>query len=140
LSHLGRILVVEDEGDMALVLQHRLKAVGYDVHTEGFGSTALSYAVEHQPRLVILDINLPDLGGYAVCQELRKMFPRTEVAVLMFTGLNGPIDDIYSYASGADAFVTKSIAPAELLKLIQELMSKPAEAVASAVTPRFAFA
>ena len=61
-----RILVVEDEDDIAFVLKARLESAGYEVHTEGYGATALSYATAHQPDLVILDVKLPDVDGFEV--------------------------------------------------------------------------
>ena len=117
-----RILLVEDEEDVALVLKTRLEAVGYDVHTETFGSTAVSYAVEHQPDLVILDIRLPDLGGYEVCQELRRFYGRGHLPILMFTVLEGLNDDIRGFASGADAYLNKRCAPNRLLATVNQLL------------------
>ena len=121
-----RILLVEDEVDIALVLQARLEAAGYEVHTEASGAVALSYAAEHRPDLVILDIKLPDLGGHDVCRELRKLYERSELPVLMFTGLDGPMDDIPGFVAGADRYLSKRAEPAELFQVIEELLSQSA--------------
>ena len=117
-----RILVVEDEDDIALILKARLESAGYEVHTETYGSSALSYAIEHHPDLVILDVKLPDLWGRDVCQELRKVYERAELPVLMFTVMNGPIDDILGFAAGADAYLTKDCEPTELLDTVDQLL------------------
>ena len=117
-----RILVVEDEDDIAFVLKARLESAGYEVHTESYGATALSYATEHQPDLVILDVKLPDVDGFEVCQQLRTLYPRSDVAVLMFTGLEGTCDELRGFANGADAFLTKRCEPAELLKAVEALL------------------
>jgi DNA-binding response OmpR family regulator len=119
-----RILLVEDEEDVAFVLKTRLERQGYDVHIEAFGSTALSYATEHRPDLVILDLKLPDLDGYAVCQELRRLYSRDDVQVLMFTGLDEPSHELRGRATGADAYLTKRVQPAELFSTVTRLLSQ----------------
>ena len=121
-----RILLVEDEEDIAFVLKIRLEAVGYEVHTEASGAVALSYAAQHQPNLVILDIKLPDLGGHEVCRELRKLYGHSELPVLMFTGLDGPMDDIPGFVAGADRYLSKRSEPEELFRAVEELLSQPA--------------
>lgn len=122
-----RILLVEDEEDIALVLKTRLERQGYEVHTEAFGGTALSYATEHRPDLVILDVKLPDLDGFAVCQELRRLYDRSDVQVLMFTGLEGANDELRGLNTGADAFLTKRAQPAELFTTIARLLADRSE-------------
>ena len=120
-----RILIVEDEEVICLVLKRRLESLGYEVHAETSGARALSYAAEHQPNLVILDLKLPDISGYEVCGELRRIYDRSQVAVLMFTGVDGPIDDIYGFAHGADAYLSKRASPAELVNTIDQLLHDP---------------
>jgi two-component system response regulator VicR len=117
-----RILLVEDEGDMAEILRTRLASLGYDVHTESYGAAALSYAISHHPDLIILDVRLPDMGGYDVCRQLRQTFSRAELPVLMFTVKDGPIDDILGFASGANGYLTKRCAIAELFRAVAELL------------------
>jgi len=119
---LERILLVEDEGDVAEVLKTRFESLGYDVHTEPYGATALSYAIGHHPDLVILDVRLPDMGGYDVCKELRHTFSRTDMPVLMFTVKDGPIDDILGFASGANGYLTKRCAIADLFRAVADLL------------------
>ena len=118
-----RILVIEDEEDIAFIVKTRLESAGYEVQTAAYGATGLSAAIAHHPDLVILDVRLPDLGGYEVCQELRKLYSRSEMPVLMFTVMNGPIDDIQGFAAGADAYLNKECSPAELLGTIEQLLT-----------------
>ena len=118
----ARILVVEDDPDTAAVLHTRLAAAGYEVHIEAYGATALSYAVAHRPDLVILDVKLPDLNGYDVCQELRTFYGRSEVPVLLYTAMDDPIDAVYVVTCGADAYLTKQCEPTELLRVIDQLL------------------
>ena len=117
-----RILVIEDEADISLVVKARLEAVGYEVETAVYGANGISQAMAHQPDLVILDVRLPDMGGYEVCQELRKQYDHTELPILMFSVMDGPIDDIYGMATGANAYLRKACEPAELLHSIDQLL------------------
>ena len=117
-----RVLVVEDDPDTAVVLRARLAAAGYEVHVELSGAAALSFAADHRPDLVVLDVNLPDLSGYDVCQELRKFCTRAETPVLIYTAMDDPIDAIYVVTCGADAYLTKCVEPAELLQVLEQLL------------------
>ena len=119
---MGRILIVEDEGDLSLVLQTRLEAAGYEVHISQLGSDGVEYAIEHHPNLVILDVRLPDLHGYEVCRQLRQRFSHLELPVLMFTVMNGPLDDIQGLSAGANAYLPKACQPARLLDAVERLI------------------
>ncbi len=120
-----RILVVEDEDDIAVVLKARLQSAGYAVHTESYGSAAVSYAIEHQPDLVILDVKLPDLGGYEVCEELRKVYDRADLPVVMYTVMDGHNDDVRGFVSGANAYLSKECEPDRLLDTVEQLLQEP---------------
>ena len=122
--HHKQILIVEDDWDQARVLQLELEAVGYATMTLGNGNAALSYAAEHQPDLVILDVRLPDIGGYEVCKQLRKLFYRWDVPILMLTGMDKPMDQLRGFAHGADAYLTKPCEYTELLKTVALLLGE----------------
>ena len=119
-----RILVVEDEEQIAKLLTRYLTSVGFDAHSETFGESALRYAEEHHPRLVILDLRLPDMHGYEVCKQLRKLHHSWALPILMLTGMDAPIDKLRGFAYGADAYVTKPFEPPELLPLVSFLLGK----------------
>ena len=116
------ILVIEDEAEMAELLKERLASVGYQVHTAAFGKAALSYAAEHESDLVILDLVLPDLHGYEVCKELRKLSNPWVQPILMLTAMAQPIDQLRGFAHGADAYLTKPFDSHELLKTVAMLV------------------
>ena len=118
----GKILVVEDEEKIAGLLMSRLEGAGYSVHTEAHGRTALSYAAEYPPDLVILDLKLPDMGGYEVCKELRHLSRHWVIPVLMLTGMTQPIDQLRGFAYGADAYLTKPFELSKVLEIIAELL------------------
>jgi len=116
------ILVVEDEEDVAILLKDRLELAGYSAHIEGYGKSALAYAAGRQPDLVILDLRLPDLDGYEVCRQLRKLYHSWAVPVLMLTARDKPVEQLHGFASGADAYMTKPYEADELLKTVHLLL------------------
>lgn len=118
-----RILIVEDDEDLGLVLAARLRAQGYEVHTETYGSTALGYAADHHPDLVILDVVLPDLRGDMVCEELRELCQPDSPAIIMFTGLDAQdaIDEGFSRC--ANALIEKRSAPEKLFNLVEQFLT-----------------
>ena len=121
-----QILVVEDEEKIARLLTEHLESVGYEVHAETHGHTALAYAAEHQPDLTILDLRLPDISGYEVCKELRKLYHPWIVPILMVTALDKPVDQLRGFACGGDAYLTKPFELTELLDTVSLLLGEPA--------------
>ena len=119
-----RILVVEDEESMARLLKWQLEESGYAVQIAECGSRALSYAEEHRVDLVILDVTLPDLHGYQVCQELRRRYHPWVVPILMLAGTAQPIDQLRGFAYGADAYMTKPFELTELMRTVSLLLGK----------------
>ncbi len=120
------ILLVDDDDALVAVLAVKLKSVGYRVHAERCGTTALIYAAEHRPDLVILDLRLPDMDGYEVCRRLRGFYGRWDVPILMLTGMDRPIDEVRGFAHGADAYLVKPCEPLELLNTILVLTGEAA--------------
>ena len=113
------ILVVEDEPDVAQVLKGRLESKGYETHIEATGGSALSYAAKHGPDLVLLDVGLPDMSGLQVSKQLRKLYSRRELPIVMLTAKDQPVDQLYGFAHGADAYLTKPYNPSELMQTIK---------------------
>jgi len=119
-----RILLVEDEEALARLVKWQLEAAGFEVQIETLGKTALSYAAEYRPELVVLDLRLPDVHGYQVCRELRKLYDPWSVPILMLTAMDRPIDQLRGFAHGADAYLTKPYDPHELLKTVTLLLGE----------------
>ena len=118
----GKILIVEDNAPLARGLKLQLEERGFQVHEETEGSKAVSFAAEHPVDLVILDLKLPDMSGYEVCKQLRKISQPWLVPVLMLTGMKEPVDQLRGFAYGADAYLTKPYETSELLKTISLLL------------------
>jgi len=117
----ARVLVVEDEAAMSRALRINLRARGYAVATARTGREALAEASAHPPDAVILDLGLPDLDGVEVIRELRG-WSRAPVVVL--SGRTGSGDKITALDSGADDYVTKPFAMAELLARLRAALQR----------------
>ena len=121
-----RILVVEDDEPLAQLLKLKLESEGFMVHAVTRGMAALNYAADQPIDLVILDLKLPDVSGYEVAKELRKLYHPWVLPLLMLTGLEKPADQLRGFAHGADAYLTKPYEPDELMKTIALLLGEPA--------------
>ncbi len=117
-----RILVVEDQRDLALGLRANLEVEGYAVDVASTGEEALRIAGERRPDLVILDIMLPGIDGYEVLAKLRAM--RLDSPVLMLTARAEEVDKVRGFRTGADDYVTKPFGVMELLVRIQALLRR----------------
>ena len=117
-----RILIVEDDRMLIKVLKSMLEYAGYDVNAVENGSEGLEQVEEAPPELVILDLGLPDISGYKVCQHIRRRFQSWDLPVLILTGRERPSDQLRGFAHGADAYLTKPCDPPELLKTVALLL------------------
>ena len=105
------ILVADDEASIRRILETRLSMIGYKVVTASDGKEALKLFKDYDPDLVVLDVMMPKLDGYGVCQELRK---DSDVPIVMLTALGDVADRITGLELGADDYVVKPFSPKEL--------------------------
>lgn len=111
----NRILIVEDEIDLARTLEYSLQKDGYDTICAATGEEALQIAlVEPYPDLVLLDLMLPDLSGLEVCRQIRSHPPTHEVSILILTAKGEEIDRVVGFEVGADDYVVKPFSVREL--------------------------
>jgi OmpR family response regulator RpaB len=120
-SHKQKILVVDDETSIRRILETRLSMIGYDVVTAGDGEEALVVFRSHSPDLIVLDVMMPKLDGYGVCQELRK---QTDVPIIMLTALADVADRITGLELGADDYIAKPFSPKELESRIRSILRR----------------
>ncbi len=115
-----RILVVDDVPVNIAMVQALLKSEGYELVTAESGEAALKSVADQMPDLILLDIQMPDMDGYEVCERLRSD-PETErVPVIMFTGTESePEAKVKGLRIGANDYVTKPVAKEELLARIE---------------------
>ncbi|MCX6025311.1 MAG: response regulator transcription factor [Chloroflexi bacterium] len=117
----ARILVVEDEERIASFLQRGLTYEGYRVDLAGDGPTGLGLARENPPDLVVLDWMLPGMDGLEVCRRLRA---GSQVPILILTAKDTVEDRVHGLDAGADDYVVKPFAFAELLARIRALLRR----------------
>lgn len=120
-----RILVVEDEPDMAAGLGDNLQFEGYEVLIAPDGEAALEVALGQDPALVILDVMLPGMSGFETCSALRKRGFRAPI--LMLSARAQEIDKVRGLELGADDYITKPFSVAELMARIKAALRRSAD-------------
>ena len=120
-SNKEKVLVVDDEASIRRILDTRLSMIGYIVITACDGEEALSLFKKEDPNLVILDVMMPKLDGYGVCQEIRK---NSDVPIIMLTALGDVADRITGLELGADDYVIKPFSPKELEARIRSVLRR----------------
>jgi DNA-binding response OmpR family regulator len=121
---MARILVVDDEPDIALGLQLDLQDEGHDVEVAGDGDRAVARARELGWDLIVLDVMLPLKDGFEVCRELRRAKIRTPV--LMLTARAQEAEKVMGLDMGADDYVTKPFSPREFRARVRALLRRAA--------------
>ena len=117
----GRILVVDDEPQIRRVLRATLTAKGYEVVDARSGEEALEALRDSRFNLVLLDINMPGIGGLQTCREIRAS---SEIAIIMLTVHNAEADKVAALDAGADDYVTKPFSTPELLARIRAALRR----------------
>lgn len=117
-----RILLIEDEPGLVLILTDLLEPEGYEVATAGDGINGLAMALTSNFDLVILDIMLPGKNGLDVCRELRQQ--GKDIPILMLTAKTQLIDRVVGLKLGADDYMTKPFEPPELLARVEALLRR----------------
>jgi two-component system, OmpR family, response regulator MprA len=126
-----RVLVVEDDDEIAQVLQRSLRLDGYDVRIAADGEAALDQAAAYHPDLVILDLGLPKLDGIEVARRLRSV---DDVPILMLTARDAVESRVEGLDSGADDYLVKPFERQELLARLRALLRRrPPRGTASLV-------
>nr|WDB00551.1 Ycf27 [Cavernulicola chilensis] len=116
-----KILIVDDEESIRRILETRLSMVGYEVITAGDGEEAIEAFKLESPHLIVLDVMMPRLDGYGVCQEVRK---ESDIPIIMLTALGDVADRITGLELGADDYVIKPFSPKELEARIRSVLRR----------------
>jgi len=119
---LPRLLIIEDERPMRTALQDALAAEGYRVLTADNGAIGLQKALTEKPDLILLDLMLPQLDGFALCTELRRLEHR--MPVLMLTAKGQVEDRVHGLDAGADDYLVKPFSTEELLARVRALLRR----------------
>jgi DNA-binding response OmpR family regulator len=122
MSGIQRILIVEDEPDMARGLKDILEFEGYQVTTAGTGREGLQRVAREAPDCIILDVMLPDIGGCQVCEQIRRQ--KINTPIIMLTAKAQDYDKIRGLEVGADDYLTKPFSVGELLARVMALLRR----------------
>jgi two-component system, OmpR family, alkaline phosphatase synthesis response regulator PhoP len=117
----GCILLVEDEENLAALVEAYLAQEGYDVARAGSGEEALRHLETVPVRLVVLDLNLPDMDGLDVCRQIRV---RSSVPVVMLTARDEQADRLKGLEVGADDYIGKPFSPQELVARMKAVLRR----------------
>jgi two-component system, OmpR family, response regulator len=117
----GTIVVVDDEANIADLVELYLAREGFRVLKAHTGDAGIQAMKDHRPRLVVLDIGLPDLDGLEVCRRIRVT---SQVPVIFLTARDGEVDRVLGLELGADDYVTKPFSPAELVARVKAVLRR----------------
>jgi DNA-binding response OmpR family regulator len=117
----GTILVVDDEPNIADLVDLYLTREGFRVLKRDTGAGGLEAAREQRPRLVVLDVGLPDIDGLEVCKRIRQT---SQLPVIFLTARDGEIDRVLGLELGGDDYLTKPFSPAELVARVKAVLRR----------------
>jgi DNA-binding response OmpR family regulator len=115
------ILTVEDDADLLDILSYTLRRDGHDVLCARDGESALNLWKQGNPQLILLDVNLPRIDGWQVCQEIRA---EANTPIIMLTGMGATGDVSRGFDLGVDDYVTKPFSPKELTARIRAILRR----------------
>ena len=121
---MSRILVIDDDPAISELVSINLEMAGYDVNQAEDGIKGQALAVQLQPDLVMLDLMLPKVDGFTVCQRLRRDERTSDIPVLMLTALGQTQDKVEGFNSGADDYLTKPFEVEEMLARVRALLRR----------------
>jgi DNA-binding response OmpR family regulator len=121
-----RILVVDDDPELVELVSFNLKRAGYAIGTASNGVEAIKKARALAPDMILLDVMMPELDGFAVCEILQRDSRTATIPIMMLTALSGELGRLAGLGAGAADFVTKPFSPRLLLARIENLLKRVA--------------
>ena len=125
------ILVVDDSPTIRRVASLILNKNGYRVLTANTGEEGLTVAQNDKPQLILLDINMPGIGGYETCKRLRLNKTTHHIPVVMLSGKDGLFDQVKGYQAGSSKYLTKPCDARAMLTAVRQLLSRPTATTSS---------
>ena len=119
-----KILIIEDESDVADLLTLNLRKAGFRISTAADGASGLQNARDDRPDLIILDLMLPKMSGLEVCRILKSDTATSQIPILMLTAKAEEVDRIVGLEFGADDYVTKPFSPREVVLRIKAILRR----------------
>lgn len=116
------ILVVDDSPAHLELMQRTIEGRGWEVLTAADGEQALEKAESRRPDLILLDVVLPKKNGYQVCRQLKQGTATKSIKIIMVSSKSQESDKYWGLKQGADGYLVKPFAPAELLKAVEQAL------------------
>ena len=120
-----KILVVDDEPFILMIVEDKLKKAGYDVLTLRTGNGIVELIKSSRPDLLIIDWMLPGVNGLDICRKLKKNKETSSTPIFMLTAKGQEADEKLVFQCGVDQYITKPFSPMSLLKLVESTIGKP---------------
>ena len=119
-----KILLVDDEPDVLEFMSYSLKKEGYSVFTASNGKDAIKIAKQIDPKLIVLDVMMPEMDGMETCREFRSLEQFRNTIILFLTARDEDYSQIAGFEVGADDYVTKPVKPRVFLSRLQALLRR----------------
>ena len=113
-----RVLVIDDEPEITDIVEAFLTEAGYSVSSENLPTNAVAKVKEFQPNVILLDIMMPGMDGYDVCQQIKELPDMTHVPIIFLTGKDRADDMGRSFKVGGDMFIKKPFSCERLLEIV----------------------
>jgi len=120
---MARILIVDDEPNIVLALELLMKREGYEVLTVDDGPKVFEVLKEFSPDLILLDIMMPKMDGYEVCQRIRADASLKNISIIMLTAKGREVEKEKGLALGADYYITKPFSTREVIMKVKEVLA-----------------
>lgn len=121
-SERHRILVVEDDEDIARLIRHNLESSGYEVQVFTSGSGVVAQGILDPPSLFLLDIMLPGMDGFDLCRQIRSTGALAKIPVIFLTAKTSEADRVKGLELGGDDYITKPFSPRELVARVRTVL------------------
>ena len=122
---MAKVLVVDDEQDFTALIAHNLSGASYEVLTANDGVEALNKARRHLPDLILLDLMLPDLDGFSVCEILRRQPSTANIPIVIVTAMAGELPRFSALGSGANCVLRKPVDMKRLKEVVAQALTGP---------------
>ena len=119
-----RILIADDEPNIVVSLEFLMKQRGYDIRVVSDGAEALTAVDEFRPDLILLDVMMPRVSGYDVCQKVRENPEWKDIKIVMLSAKGRDVEVTKGLAIGADAYVTKPFSTRDLIAKVGEMLGE----------------
>ena len=118
-----RILIVDDEPNIVFAMELLMKKEGYEVHAVDEGEKVFSAIREFRPELILLDVMLPKIDGYEVCQRIRADAALKDIRIIMITAKGRDVEKEKGLALGADYYISKPFSTREVVMKVKEILA-----------------